>query len=72
MDTQIKKKVKYLVEIEVVGDGDIFNTDLVRSITSHGDDRVILENCYTANFIQLIENQNLCGGGCLFNFVSQQ
>lgn len=48
---------KWTVEIEVVGDGDIFNTNLMKSITTHGEERVIVEDCYVVNNIQMIEDK---------------
>lgn len=48
--------MKYIIEVETIGDGDIFNTDLMRSITTHGDDRVVLENCYVVNNLQVVDD----------------
>lgn len=48
--------MKYIIEIETIGDGDIFNTDLVRSITTHGEDRIILEDCYVVNNLKVVDD----------------
>jgi hypothetical protein len=48
--------MKYIIEIETVGDGDIFNTELMMSITTHGEDRVILEDCYVVNNLKVIDD----------------